>query len=155
MGIVEFIFVNLLGFDGLSWTVSFFVFLIIVALGVDYSIFLMARFKEEYRPGGVMAAIQRSMATTGNVIMSAAVIMAGTFAAFLYSGVHTLEQIGAGIVIGLTLYTTVFMGFIVPALVALFGEANWWPSNRKKSKIAINAVDSAVNTVNPKIVSEN
>jgi RND superfamily putative drug exporter len=134
MGLVEFIFVKLLGFTGLSWTVSFFVFLIIVALGVDYSIFLMARFKEEYRQGGVVVAIQRSMSTTGGVIMSAAVIMGGTFAAFLYSGVHTLEQIGAGIVIGLALYTTVFMGFIVPALVTLFGEANWWPSNRLRNK---------------------
>ncbi|MDB5054229.1 MAG: hypothetical protein JWM44_2279 [Bacilli bacterium] len=140
MGIIEFIFVKLLGYTGLSWTVSFFVFLIIVALGVDYSIFLMARFKEEYRPGGIVAAIQRSMATTGGVIMSAAVIMSGTFAAFLYSGVHTLEQIGAGIVVGLVLYTTVFMGFVVPALVTLFGEANWWPSKRAKKAAAAEKV---------------
>jgi RND superfamily putative drug exporter len=149
MGLVEFIFVKLLGFTGLSWTVSFFVFLIIIALGVDYSIFLMARFKEEYRPGGVVAAIQRAMATTGGVIMSAAVIMGGTFAAFLYSGVHTLEQIGAGIVIGLALYTTVFMGFIVPALVTLFGEANWWPSNRLWKKTASESAVPADTIVTP------
>ncbi|MDF2669327.1 MAG: family transporter [Paenibacillus sp.] len=133
MGIVEFLFVELLGFPGLSWTVSFFVFLMVVALGVDYSIFLMARFKEEYRPGGVIPAMTKAMTTTGGVIISAAVIMGGTFAAFMFSGVTTLVQIGAGIVIGLGLYTTLFMGLVVPALAMLFGEANWWPFKRKTS----------------------
>ncbi|MBO9610538.1 MAG: MMPL family transporter [Paenibacillaceae bacterium] len=133
MGILEFIFVKLLGHPGLSWSVSFFVFLIIVALGVDYSIFLMARFKEEYRPGGIAAAMRKAMSTTGGVIMSAAVIMGGTFAALMLSGVGTLTQIGAGILIGLLFYSIVFMGLIVPAAANLFGEANWWPSNRKRA----------------------
>ncbi|RAP77330.1 MMPL family transporter [Paenibacillus montanisoli] len=127
MGIVEFIFVDLLGKEGLSWSASFFVFLIIVALGVDYSIFLMARFKEEYRPRGITYAMTKAMTTTGGVIISAAVIMGGTFAALMLSGVNTLLQIGAGIVIGLILYATVFMGLVIPALANLFGEANWWP----------------------------
>ncbi|WP_274649334.1 MMPL family transporter [Paenibacillus humicola] len=127
MGIIEFIFVRLLGKPGLSWNASFFIFLIIVALGVDYSIFLMARFKEEYRPGGIAYAMRRAMSTTGGVIVSAAVIMGGTFAALMMSGVNTLLQIGAGIVIGLALYSTVFMGLVVPALANLVGEANWWP----------------------------
>lgn len=144
MGIVEFIFVKLLGFDGLSWTVSFFVFLIIVALGVDYSIFLMARIKEEYRPGRIIEAMGKAMTTTGGVIMSAALIMGGTFAALMFSGVHTLLQLGAGITIGLAIYTTVFMGLIVPSLAVLFGEANWWPFSRRNSSVgekAAHAVD--------------
>ncbi|SDP17824.1 putative drug exporter of the RND superfamily [Paenibacillus sp. yr247] len=136
MGIVEFIFVKLLGFDGLSWTVSFFIFLIIVALGVDYSIFLMARFKEEYRPGRIIEAMGKAMTTTGGVIMSAALIMGGTFAALMFSGVDTLLELGAGISIGLAIYTTVFMGLIVPSLAILFGEANWWPFPRKASAMA-------------------
>ncbi|QYR22904.1 MMPL family transporter [Paenibacillus sp. sptzw28] len=133
MGIVEFIFVDLLGKPGLSWSASFFVFLIIVALGVDYSIFLMARFKEEYRPGGIAYAMSRAMTTTGGVIISAAVIMGGTFAALMMSGVNTLLQIGAGIVIGLALYSTVFMGLVVPALANLVGETNWWPFRRHEA----------------------
>jgi RND superfamily putative drug exporter len=133
MGIVEFIFVDLLGKPGLSWRASFFVFLIIVALGVDYSIFLMARFKEEYRPGGIAYAMSRAMSTTGGVIISAAVIMGGTFAALMMSGVNTLFQIGAGIVIGLVLYSTVFMGLFVPALANLIGEANWWPFRKRRA----------------------
>jgi RND superfamily putative drug exporter len=143
MGIVEFIFVDLLGKPGLSWSASFFVFLIIVALGVDYSIFLMARFKEEYRPGGIAYAMSRAMTTTGGVIISAAVIMGGTFAALMMSGVNTLLQIGAGIVIGLVLYSTVFMGLLVPALANLIGEANWWPFRRHEAVPANSQEDKA------------
>ena len=132
MGIVEFIFVKLLGKEGLSWSASFFIFLIIVALGVDYSIFLMARFKEEYKPGGIRLAMTKAMSTTGGVIVSAAIIMGGTFAALMMSGVNTLLQIGAGIVIGLILYAFVFMGLVVPALANLFGEANWFFFKRSK-----------------------
>ncbi len=127
MGILEWVFVDWLGNPGLSWTVSFFTFIIIVALGVDYSIFLMARIKEEYSSGNIQVAVHKAMVSTGGVIMSAALIMCGTFAAFMFSGVLTLMQIGAAIVIGLALYTIVFMGFIVPATVKLFGDKNGWP----------------------------
>jgi RND superfamily putative drug exporter len=131
MGLTEFLFVKVLGFPGLSWTVSFFIFLVIVALGVDYSIFLMARFKEEYRPGETAMAMKKAMGTTGGIISSAAVIMAGTFGALSLSGVDTLMQIGVGTLIGLLLYATLFMSLIVPAFTFLLGEANWWPFHRK------------------------
>lgn len=131
MGITEFLFVRILGYSGLSWTVSFFVFLIVVALGVDYSIFLMGRFKEEYRPGEVALAMGKAMRTTGGVVGSAAFIMAGTFGVLGFSGVDTLVQIGVGTLIGLVLYATLFMAFIVPAFTLLLGEANWWPFNKR------------------------
>ncbi|WP_239614876.1 MMPL family transporter [Cohnella mopanensis] len=134
MGILEFLFVDVLGYPGLSWTVSFFIFLIIVALGVDYSIFLMARFKEEHRPGEVKPAMAKAMRTTGGIIASAAVIMAGTFGALSFSGVNTLVQIGVGTLIGLMLYATIFMGLIVPAFSFLLGEANWWPFRSRADK---------------------
>jgi RND superfamily putative drug exporter len=73
----------------------------------------------------------KAMTTTGGVIMSAALIMGGTFAALMFSGVDTLLELGAGISIGLAIYTTVFMGLVVPSLAVLFGEANWWPFTRK------------------------
>ncbi|MCD9024175.1 MMPL family transporter [Cohnella silvisoli] len=133
MGLLEFLFVKILGFPGLSWTVSFFIFLIIVALGVDYSIFLMARFKEEYRPGEAVMAMDKAMRTTGGIIGSAAVIMAGTFGALSFSGVDTLVQIGVGTLIGLLLYAALFMALIVPAFAFLLGEANWWPFRKKKA----------------------
>ncbi len=127
MGLLELVFVKWLSFPGLSWTVSFFTFVIIVALGVDYSIFLMARIKEEYTKGNIVEAIRKTMVSTGGVITSAAAIMGGTFSAFMFSGVTTLVQIGAGIAIGLALYTFLFMGLIVPAVVRLLGDNNSWP----------------------------
>ncbi|MFB9278903.1 MMPL family transporter [Cohnella cellulosilytica] len=122
MGILEFVFVRVLGYAGLSWTVSFFVFIIIVALGVDYSIFLMARFKEEARRSGTADAMAASLSATGGIVRSAAVIMAGTFGALTFSGMDTLVQIGSGALIGLLLYATLFMGLIVPALIHLTGR---------------------------------
>ncbi|WP_198299653.1 MMPL family transporter [Tumebacillus avium] len=133
MGIVEWLFVDMLGQPGLSWTVSFFAFMLLVALGVDYSIFLMARFREEYKETqNVVTSMKRAMTTTGGVIISAAVIMGGTFGAMIFSGVAAMVQIGATVLIGLTIYTTIVMGLIVPALAILFGEANWWPLKRSK-----------------------
>jgi RND superfamily putative drug exporter len=122
MGITEFVFVKVLGYSGLSWTVSYFIFLILVALGVDYSIFLMARFQEEHGAGEPNLAMSRAMRSTGGVIGSAALIMAGTFGALSFSGVDTLIQIGVGTVIGLTLYATVFMALVIPACSFLLGR---------------------------------
>ena len=133
MGIVEFLFVRVPGYPGLSWSVSFFIFLIIVALGVDYSIFLMARFKEEYRAGGVKAAMTKAMRTTGTVIVSAAVIMGETFGALGFSGVLTLVQIGVATLLGLPIYALIFMALVVPSFSFLSGEANWWPFRRQAS----------------------
>jgi len=127
-GLLERIFVDVLGEPGLSWAAPFFVFLALTALSVDYGIFLLARLKEEQAAAasgvgdtGAEAGepIRRAMAKTGGVITSAAVILAGTFSAFLPSGVVPLMQIGSGIVVGLALYTFVFLGFAVPALIRL------------------------------------
>ena len=134
MGVVEWIFVDLLGHEGLSWTDAFFAFTLLVALGVDYSIFLMARFKEEYRPGHIIPAMQKAMRSTGGVIISAAVIMGGTFGAMIFSGVDALIEIGIAVVVGLAVYTTIVMGLIVPSLAILFGEANWWSLKRSGEK---------------------
>ena len=122
MGLLEFLYVRILGFDGLSWTVSFFIFMVVVALGVDYSIFLMSRYKEESSLGGnASEAMTTAMTTTGGVILSAAAIMAGTFGALAFAGVDTLVEIGIGTMIGLMLYATLFMSLIVPALAFLLG----------------------------------
>lgn len=131
MGITEFLYVKVFGYPGLSWTVSFFIFLVVVALGVDYSIFLMARFKEEYRPGEAAPAMTKALATTSGIIISAAAIMGSTFGALGFSGIATLTQIGVGTLIGLLLYATLFMNLIVPAFGFLFGEANWRPFRRR------------------------
>ncbi|MEH7094218.1 MMPL family transporter [Neobacillus vireti] len=126
MAISESIFVNILGYTGISWAVPFFAFVILVALGIDYSIFLMDRFNE-YRDMPVQQAILLSMKKMGSVIISAAVILGGTFAAMMPSGVLSLVEIATILLIGLALYSLVILPLFVPVMVKTFGQANWWP----------------------------
>lgn len=126
MAISESIFVNILGYTGISWAVPFFAFVILVALGIDYSIFLMDRFNE-YRDMPVQQAILLSMKKMGSVIISAAVILGGTFAAMMPSGVLSLVEIATILLIGLALYSLVILPLFVPVMVKTFGHANWWP----------------------------
>ncbi|MFC4322173.1 MMPL family transporter [Litchfieldia salsa] len=126
MAITEMIFVNLLEYSGISWAVPFFAFVILVALGIDYSIFLMDRFNE-YKHLSVQEAILVSMRKMGTVIISAAVILGGTFAAMMPSGVLSLLQIATILLTGLFLYGFVMLPLFVPVMVKTFGKANWWP----------------------------
>lgn len=126
MAISEKIFVNLLGYTGISWAVPFFAFVILIALGIDYSIFLMDRFNE-YRDMPVQKAILESMKKMGTVIISAAIILGGTFAAMMPSGVLSLLEIATILLIGLILYAFIILPLFVPIMVRTFGEANWWP----------------------------
>lgn len=126
MAINEVIFVNILGYTGISWAVPFFAFVILVALGVDYSIFLMDRFNE-YRDLSVSEAMLLSMKKMGTVIISAAVILGGTFAAMMPSGMLSLLQIAAIVIVGLFLYALVMLPLFIPVMVKNFGAANWWP----------------------------
>ncbi|MDX8290512.1 MMPL family transporter [Metabacillus indicus] len=129
MAINEVIFVDILQYTGISWAVPFFGFVILVALGVDYSIFLMDRFNE-YRDLSVGEAMLMSMKKMGTVIISAAVILGGTFAAMMPSGMLSLLQIASIILIGLFLYALVILPLFIPVMVKTFGSANWWPFKR-------------------------
>lgn len=133
ISITELIFVNGLGNAGISWAVPFFSFVILIALGVDYSIFLLDRFKEEVHMG-IEQGVVRSMSKMGSVIITAAIILAGTFAAMMPSGVNTLMQVASVIIIGLLLYGLVILPLFIPAIIVTFGEGNWWPFGRKKIK---------------------
>ncbi|WP_010278373.1 efflux RND transporter permease subunit [Paenibacillus senegalensis] len=136
MAITEIIFVHFMGYPGLNWAVPFFAFVILVALGVDYSIFLMDRFNE-YRHLPVKEAMILSMKNMGKVIMSAAVILGGTFAAMLPSGVLSLLQIASVTITGLLLYALVIMPLFVPVMVRTFGTANWWPFTKNKEELPL------------------
>jgi putative drug exporter of the RND superfamily len=129
MAINEVIFVDILGYSGISWAVPFFAFVILVALGVDYSIFLMDRFNE-YKGLSIADAMLVSMKKMGTVIISAAIILGGTFAAMMPSGMMSLLQIASIILVGLFLYAFVMLPLFIPVLVKNFGQANWWPFKR-------------------------
>ncbi|MDY0406332.1 MMPL family transporter [Virgibacillus sp. 179-BFC.A HS] len=132
MAVGEFIFVNLAGQDGLTWAVPFFAFVMLIALGIDYSIFLMGRFNEHTGEGTLKEVLLSAMRNMGTVIISAAFILGGTFAAMLPSGVLSILQIATVVLTGLFLYAIVILPLFLPLMVRMFGEANWWPFGRKK-----------------------
>ncbi|WP_201715702.1 MMPL family transporter [Rossellomorea arthrocnemi] len=135
VAVAEWIFVNGLGYDGISWAVPFFGFVMLVALGVDYSIFLMDRFREESAGGmTVTDAIKASMAKMGTVIITAAIILAGTFGAMVPSGVLSLVQIATIVITGLLLYGLIVLPLLIPAMTVSFGNGVWWPFRPKKEK---------------------
>lgn len=121
------IFLHVFGLDGIQSFVPFFTFIIIVALGVDYSIFLMMRYKECSNLSHKEAIITASK-NIGGVVMSAVIILGGTFATLIPSGVAILVQLGVAIIIGLAVLCLVMLPFFLPAMIALPGVL----SKRKK-----------------------
>jgi RND superfamily putative drug exporter len=128
VSITELIFVNGLGYDGISWAVPFFGFIMLIALGVDYSIFLLDRFREESINGkNIREALITSMAKMGTVIITAAIILAGTFGAMMPSGVLSLVQIATIVITGLLFYGLIILPLLIPAITVSFGRGVWWP----------------------------
>lgn len=118
LAITEIFFVHGLNETGLSWTIPFFSFIMIIALGVDYSIFVMMRYKE-YELQTPTIAILEAMKNIGGVVISAAIILCGTFAAMYPSGVTTLVQISTAVIIGLFLLAFVILPMLLPAAISL------------------------------------
>ena len=102
-------------------------FIFLVALGVDYNIFLMARVREEATRGPTRQAMLTGLAVTGGVITSAGVVLAGTFAVLAVLPLVALTQIGVTIAFGVLLDTFVVRSVLVPALTWELGERIWWP----------------------------
>jgi RND superfamily putative drug exporter len=130
LGITRLLFEGILH-TNLTWFVPFFIFTLLMCLGMDYNIFLMGRVKEETADNGTRAGVQRAMERTGGIITSAGIIMAGTFAAMLSSSLVGLVQLAFAITIGVLLDTFVIRTTLVPAIAMLLGRWNWWP--RKKA----------------------
>ena len=112
---------------GLTWWVPFFMFVLLVALGMDYNIFLMGRVKEEVAGNGTRPGVARALQRTGSIITSAGVIMAGTFAAMMSSSLLGLVQLAFAITVGVLLDTFIVRTTLVPAIAVLLGRWNWWP----------------------------
>lgn len=102
----------------LSWNVPFFAFLMIVTLGVDYSIFLMTRFRE-YRGSMPHEAIIKASSNVGGVVLSAAIILAGTFATIIPAGIHTLVELAVAVCLGILLLSIIFLPFVIPSFISL------------------------------------
>lgn len=128
LGVSTFAFTHLLGFPALDSSVTLYAFLFLVALGVDYNIFLTTRAREESAHHGTREGMIRALATTGAVITSAGILLASVFAVLGVLPVVALTQVGIIVCIGVLLDTLVVRTVLVPALVFLTGDRFWWPS---------------------------
>ncbi|WP_083282848.1 MMPL family transporter [Humibacillus sp. DSM 29435] len=127
LGVSWWIFTQLLGFSGLDNNSPLFAFVFLVALGVDYNIFLITRASEESRKHGVHEGMLRALAATGGVITSAGVLLAAVFAVLGVLPLVALAQIGVIICIGVLLDTLLVRTILVPAIALTLGEKFWWP----------------------------
>lgn len=116
------------GFPALDTNVPLFGFLFLVALGVDYTIFLVTRAREEAATHGTTRGMVRAVASTGAVITSAGAVLAAVFCVLGVLPLITLTQLGIVVGIGILLDTFVVRTLVVPALFALLGDSVWWPA---------------------------
>ncbi len=127
LGAAWWVFTGLFGFEALDVTAPLTSFLFLVALGVDYNIFLVTRAREEAALYGPRRGMLRGLAATGGVITSAGILLAAVFAVLGVLPLVVLAQIGAIICIGVLLDTLVVRTVLVPALGVLLGAGFWWP----------------------------
>ncbi|GAA4094415.1 MMPL family transporter [Nonomuraea soli] len=129
LGVSALVFTHVLGFTGSDASVPLYGFVFLVALGVDYNIFLMSRVREESLRHGARQGVLRGLVTTGGVITSAGVVLAATFAALVVIPLAFLVQIAFIVAFGVLLDTLVVRSLLVPALVRDLGAKAWWPNH--------------------------
>jgi RND superfamily putative drug exporter len=122
------LFVTAFGAAGIDWKVPYFLFVLLVAVGVDYNVFLMARLREEAHLRSLRAAIIRAVGQTGGLISSAAAITACSFASFLFSPLSSLRQLGFALVIGITTDAIIVRPLLVPCGHWLLKRSAEWHS---------------------------
>jgi RND superfamily putative drug exporter len=120
--------VHLVGFPALDNTTPLFAILFLVALGVDYTIFLVTRAREETYEHGTRIGIVRAVSSTGGVITSAGIVLAAVFAVLGVLPLIVLTQIGIIVGLGILLDTFLVRTVIIPALFTLIGPRIWWPA---------------------------
>ena len=127
LGIAWWVFTGVLGFEALDSGVPLLSFLFLVALGVDYNIFLVTRAAQESRDHGARDGMLRALTVTGGVITSAGILLAAVFAVLGVLPLVVLAQLGTVICIGVLLDTLLVRTVLVPALALLLGDRFWWP----------------------------
>jgi putative drug exporter of the RND superfamily len=128
LGISALFFQHVFGFAGADTSVPLFVFVFLVALGIDYNIFLMTRVREESGKSGTRRGALSGLAATGGVITSAGLVLAGTFAVLGTLPLVEFTEIGFAVALGVLLDTIVVRSVLVTALTLDLGRHIWWPS---------------------------
>lgn len=131
LGVSSLVFSHVFGFSGTDASVPLYGFVFLVALGVDYNIFLMTRVREETLGRGTRFGVLKGLTATGGVITSAGVVLAATFAALGVIPLAFLAQVAFIVAFGVLLDTLVVRSLLLPALVRHIGPAVWWPARFK------------------------
>ncbi|HEY7223646.1 MAG TPA: MMPL family transporter [Micromonosporaceae bacterium] len=149
LGVSTLVFQHLLGWAGEDSGFPLFVFVFLVALGIDYNIFLMSRVREESLRTGTRRGAIAGRSATGGVITSAELVLAGTFAALGTLPVVTFAEIGLAIALGVMLDTIVVRSILVTALNVDIGRHIWWPNPLARSRAVHRQADTAIATAGP------
>ncbi len=128
LGVGYFVFDFVFDFPGSDPSLPLFAFVFLVALGVDYNIFLIARAREETEKHGAEQGIRRALAVTGAVITSAGIVLAGTFSVLAVLPLTFLTELGFVVAFGVLLDTFIVRSILVPAIALTLGDRFWWPS---------------------------
>lgn len=129
LGLGSWVCVHVLGMPALDYATPLFAFLFLVALGVDYTIFLVTRAREETLTHETREGIVRAVSATGPVITSAGIVMAAVFGVLGVLPLIVLTQLGVIVGLGILLDTFVVRTIVIPALFTMIGPRIWWPAN--------------------------
>lgn len=133
LGACQLVFEYIFDFPGADTSFPLFAFVFLVALGIDYNIFLMTRVREESQKMGTKAGTLKALTVTGGVITSAGVVLAATFAVLGVLPLVFLAQLGFAVAFGVLLDTIIVRSILVPALTLMAGKKIWWPSKLAKT----------------------
>ena len=130
LGVSSLFFNHVFNYGNADNSFPLFVFVFLVALGIDYNIFLMTRVREEAAIHGTRVGTLRALVATGGVVTGAGLILAGTFATLTLLPLEELIQIGATVAVGVLLDTFIVRALLIPAITFRLGKRAWWPTGR-------------------------
>lgn len=128
LGVCQLVFEHVFNFAGADTSFPLFAFIFLVALGIDYNIFLMTRVQEESIKIGTRKGVIKGLTVTGGVITSAGIVLAATFTVLGVLPLVFLAELGFAVAFGVLLDTIIVRSLLVPALVHVIGPSIWWPS---------------------------
>ena len=137
MGLGVLVFQLILG-QYLHWSLPGLSFILLVAVGADYNMLLISRIRDE-SPHGVRVGVIRTVGSTGGVITSAGLIFAASMFGLMTASIYTMAEAGFILGMGILIDTFLVRTITVPALAAMIGQKNWWPSHLGKTAAQVNA----------------
>lgn len=154
LGIITLVFLDGIGFQGLDFTIPIVVYLFVMAIGTDYNILIAARLREGFVAGLDPRETSRQAIIHGSpAVASASLVLAGTFASLILTGIQLLEEIGLAVALGVLLAANVLASRIVPTLAALRHFHFWWP-NRVHARTAADRAELVVDRIEQRIPEE-